>query len=467
MDLVVRAPREIQAASEPYDEYIDLRGYQRAEQSAVQTLSELSGAESAATVWLAQQLQKGAEVIGNAVVDAAGRVIGKLVKGAAGKVVNILETAPTMTKKRTNAPVSKVTPKKSPGGLKTGPMPVFSQPRALAAPVNISRRINVKTKPQLSTGQRGLVITHREMIGQIISAGTTLAFNTDSFVINPGKYATFPWLSNIAGNFDKYVMRRLRFYTISNQSTAVAGRVGLGYDVDSTDPEPADRNEFFSLTYHAECAPWDTVVLDIPVDGRERFINSHTTTDSKLIDIGQLILMSDSIVATNTALSDVIVEYTVELIDPQQAIYSTQYIYGLNASVPTLDLLPTLGPQVVQLSGPGNTFVSTSSVLYLKALQGYYAIQVYSEDAGSGSPGTALAVNGGTGRSAGLVNSTTGRVALGVTKITSNDSFIRVTFVTVTVPNLEELSITVTRISAALYVKMIANAIYDGDMTTF
>lgn len=439
--------------SDSYDESIDLRAPRAIVPANTrnQVISTVGNkVHDLASTWLAAQLERGATIIGDLIYDAAGKLIGRL----SGKT----KQEPMARKQNKKGTVAT---------KKMKAMPVYSKPVVVKAPVNISRRVMVKSKPKITSGKKGLVITHREMIGQIISSGTTLGYKTDAFVINPGKYATFPWLSNIAGNFDKYIMRKLRFYTISNQATSVAGRVGLGYDVDSTDIAPADRNEFFALTYHSECAPWDTVTLDIPLDQKERFVNSHTTSDSKLIDIGQVILMSDAVVATNTALSDVIVEYTVELMDPQQAIYSTQYVAGANFSGATLDLLSTHGPVVVQLAGSGFRLQSTSTILYCRALQGYYAINLFTRDAAGGTPGLALAVNGGTGRVAGAVNSTIERMIMGVAKVTTNDAFFRITFSSVAPADLELINFQFTRIPAAVYVKMLSDGIFNADMTTF
>nr|UHS72116.1 MAG: putative coat protein [Tombusviridae sp.] len=437
-------------------------GFARAEESAIQTIRDIdvavSRAENAAVSWLSQQLQRGAVIIGNAVYDAAGRLLDKV----PNKIISIVEDQMAKPKQgRKMAKVAKTQPRKGPQPSKV--IPVFGRAPIVSAPVNISRRVNVKSKPRITAGAKGIVISHREMIGQIISSANSGEYSTSAFVINPGKYGTFPWLSSLAGNFDKYIMRRLRFSTISNQATSTAGRVGLGFDVDSTDPSPADRNEFFSLTYHAECAPWDSTALDIPVDGKERFVNSHTTSDSKLIDIGQLILMSDAITAQSTNLSDVIVEYVVELIDPQQAIYSTQLILANNPSVATLDLLPTFGPAVSQLAGVGFTNPSTSTNLFLKLLQGYYHISAYFNDTAGGTPVVSLAVQGGTGRVTGS-STTTERMLVGICKITTNDGYLRFATSGVAPVNLDDITITMTRISAAIYVKMIAGSSYDTTM---
>lgn len=416
----------------------------------------------------------GGYVVGGVLFNKFGKFLGNVSRVGKSWFVTKDETAaPPMAKQgKALAKVPKTTVnRKKKGGASTSVMPVYGRPPQVNAPVAISRRVNVQSKPVLSSNGKGLVITHREMIGQVITPSTGTDFNAVSFVCNPGRFSTFPWLSSIAGNFDKYVMKKLRFTTLSNQPTATGGRVGIAFDVDSTDPLPADRNEFFAMTYHAECSPWDTVVLDIPMDGKERFINSHTLSDSKLIDLGQVVFVSDAVSnvsgpLNSTAISDVVVEYTVELRDPQQAIYSTQVFYGKNSGVATLDLLPTAGPLVVTPSNV-SPYVSTSTVFYGKVLQGYYTGSLYVGDAGGGSPTLALAVHGATGmQNSSLVVGTATYSILFKFKVTSNDGVVRVTIGAVALSALERLIFTFSRVSATVYTAMSVSD-YDTSITTF
>lgn len=52
-----------------------------------------------------------------------------------------------------------------------------------------------------STGENGIRITHKEMIGIVLSKS---AFHYDRYRINPGLRSTFPWLCGIARNFQQY-----------------------------------------------------------------------------------------------------------------------------------------------------------------------------------------------------------------------------------------------------------------------
>ncbi len=330
----------------------------------------------------------------------------------------------------------------------TAPGPTYGRSVA-AAPAAYSVRQRGSGRPRVKSSGRGMIISHSEMIGNLVSSGTTLLFNATDFTLNPGKYSTFPWLSTLAGNFDKYIMRSVVVHLVSNQPTSTGGKIGIGFDYDSTDPAPSDRNEFFSLTHHVECAPWDSVSLTIPMDGMPRFVNSHTTSDSKLIDCGQIIFMADQIVATSTALADMIIEYEVELLEPQQAIYSTMNIMAANPAA-FVDF---------SISGPVVwTAISTTSTTdwEFNVPQGYYFFSINLKDSGGGTPVIGVTVHnciatGSYGSAANTAGSTTIDNVIGRVYTDKNDAKVKLSFSSVAISSLETVWISVTRVSSAVY----------------
>lgn len=316
-------------------------------------------------------------------------------------------------------------------------------------PTAISRRMNVVSKPKMASGSRGIVVTHREYMSNIISHATTLNFKAIGLTLNPGKIAAFPWLSTIAGNFDKYRIIKCSIELVSNQATNVGGRIGVGFDYDSTDPLPADRTEFFSLTHHSECSVWDSLVFDIPLQGGVRFVNSHTVTDSKLIDYGQVIIMADQIVATNSNLGDAIISYTVELIDPQQAIMST-YSLTLTGGVGWNDSV-RVGPAV------GEMVPSTSlTVVDHKLPIGYYEFVIHMKDAALNPVATidtSINVLGGANS---FGNPNYGLQA-GIFKVSMDDSIFRITLTGTDTSTLDSATLSITRLSPAVFVAKNAN----------
>jgi len=325
----------------------------------------------------------------------------------------------------------------------------------VSAPVAISRRLASRNKPRFANRNGNVTISHTEFIGNLYSSDTTLSYYVRNFVLNPGNVGTFPWLSTFASNFDKYKFHKLVMHIVSNQATSTAGRIGVGVDYDSTDPLPGDRGEFFNLTHHQETSPWDSIIMNVPIKPEEKFINSHTVSDSKLIDCGQIIVMSDQIVATGVNLADVIIEYVVELIQPQQAIFNTEIITGIH---PTSFLdLTFVGPVIGRP-------ISTTSVTVLELLipVGYYMFSLNTYDAAAGSPVATPTLHQAIGRMQ-LASTTTTSNAMGKIKSVGPESVIKITYSGVAVVSLERFNIMISRVSATVY-----NAIdFEVTMSTY
>lgn len=229
------------------------------------------------------------------------------------------------------------------------------------APVSVAHNITRTNKPRMSMRADGVCIAHSEMLGSILSGNPTAgvtAYRSVGFRANPGISTVFPWLSSVAVNYEKYRFRRLTFSLVPLVSTQFSGRIGVGFDYDSTDNPPGNRQEFYSLSIHSETMPWQATSVAVKCDNAFRFTGTHVAADNKLIDQGQVIIMSDSVsngasITTAIPLYDLIVDYDVELIEPQQALFSTQSFTAnknLTAGVPLgtgTDTTAITGPNVV------------------------------------------------------------------------------------------------------------------------
>lgn len=64
-----------------------------------------------------------------------------------------------------------------------------------------TKKVETSSTSPPSFGSNNTIIRHREYIGDII--GST-AFSINKWNLNPGDETTFPWLANLAANFEKY-----------------------------------------------------------------------------------------------------------------------------------------------------------------------------------------------------------------------------------------------------------------------
>lgn len=72
--------------------------------------------------------------------------------------------------------------------------------------------------PKMHATKRGVSITHREFLGDI--SGST-GFVTRNYTINPGSQNTFPWLSQIAAQFQSYRLKGMLFEFNSTSADAL------------------------------------------------------------------------------------------------------------------------------------------------------------------------------------------------------------------------------------------------------
>ncbi|CAA58798.1 coat protein (p48) [Oat chlorotic stunt virus] len=294
-----------------------------------------------------------------------------------------------------------------------------------AAPVSISRNINRRSKPSIKMMGDAVVISHSEMLGAINSgtpSSNVTAFRCTGYRANPGMSTIFPWLSATAVNYEKYKFRRLSFTLVPLVSTNYSGRIGVGFDYDSSDLVPGNRQEFYALSNHCENMPWQESTVEIKCDNAYRFTGTHVAADNKLIDLGQVVVMSDSVsnggtISAALPLFDLIVNYTVELIEPQQALFSSQLYSGsttFTSGIPLgtgADTTTVVGPTVV------NSTTVTNCVVTFKLPAGVFEVSYFI----AWSTGTAAVVPTvpTTGAGSKLSNTSTGSNSYGVCFINS------------------------------------------------
>lgn len=117
--------------------------------------------------------------------------------------------------------------------------------------------------PDFSRGKRSIRIRHAEYLGDVTSS---VAFAVQSFILNPGISATFPWLSAIAANFQQYKIHGLLFEFKSTAAFAVNNaNVALGTLIMSTQynvgrPNFSSKLEMESYEFCTSGRPTETML---------------------------------------------------------------------------------------------------------------------------------------------------------------------------------------------------------------
>jgi len=207
---------------------------------------------------------------------------------------------------------------------------------------------------------------HGEFVADINGSVSLVVTN---YNLNPGNATTFPYLSKIAQNFNRYEFEFLEFvYEPAVSQYAAQGQVGkiiMAFDFDAADPSPTTKTQLEDMEPHTDGLPCEYLKLsvnraDLGISG-PRYVRLGAVAaglDIKTYDIGALFLAS--IANTNTTVAgELHVRYRVRLYDP---ILSAQAVAAANISV---SLFGTNGNE----SAPTST-VSFTPVLGLTLLNG-------------------------------------------------------------------------------------------------
>ncbi len=235
----------------------------------------------------------------------------------------------------------------------------------MTSSVSPVRDISVQSAPVSTSltlvGNRQLngaiTIKHRELIADISTLGPTVR----SWVVNPAMGNTFPYLSSIARNYDKYKFNSLRFFVVSSAPTNYGSRYYLAWEPDSTDPVPQVSNgsvpsqHLMSMQHSMSTSVWQSAGITIPASS-ERYTNMFPDA---LKDHGRVILATPGYTSTFTL--ELYVEYSVRLSEPQVGD-SSQVI---EKPIFTDGLVTGRGAQIAEASGakqlllpPGNYYLS-------------------------------------------------------------------------------------------------------------
>lgn len=200
------------------------------------------------------------------------------------------------------------------------------------APVAESKVIRHLGRPNIKPlGNAGdVIVIHREYISDLLASATAGAFAVLGVPINPGNSAMFPWLSQLAENFESYTFKTLKFLFETSAATSTPGTVLMAVDYDVSDSVPASKLEMMSYRDATRSPAWECNVLDCTKEDLHKrktyYVNDVSSSggsfapsvlnDLRLDDVGELLIASSNSSA-NAQLGEMYVEYEVELKTPE------------------------------------------------------------------------------------------------------------------------------------------------------
>jgi len=175
--------------------------------------------------------------------------------------------------------------------------------------------------PNISATRDSCRIIHKELIGNVTGSVAFTIANT--FALNPGLAASFPWLSQQAINWQFYRFNKLRFRALSRTGNTTPGSQALVPDYDASASAPASEVIASSFEDVVEDVPWKSLVCDLRPSsmfamGPKKFVRTAALAanqDIKTYDAGQLFVTT--IDGTAVAWSKLWVEYDITFSTPQ------------------------------------------------------------------------------------------------------------------------------------------------------
>lgn len=176
-----------------------------------------------------------------------------------------------------------------------------------------------------------LYLSHTEFIGNVTASHTGAGasqFEQNTFELNPGLTATFPWLSQIAANFELYDFQGLMFQYKPNSGESGASSNNLGKIIMATQYDP-DANKFLNSVemqnydYANSTKPSCGLVHGVETALSQQAVNmmyvrtqKQSTRDKIFTDIGKFIVATEGIpfsAAGTQILGELWVTYRIKL----------------------------------------------------------------------------------------------------------------------------------------------------------
>lgn len=182
----------------------------------------------------------------------------------------------------------------------------------------------------LSSGAAGGIrISRKEYIQDVLS---TTAFANTAFAINPANSALFPWLSNIAVNFQEYKIHGMvmQFRSTSavalNSTNTALGTVVMATDYNASNPPFPSKSQAENTEYTCTSVPSESLLHGIECDPRQTvlphlFVSPNTDgtvpagQDIKLYNLGVFNFITQGSQAV-ADIGELWVHYDIEFLKP-------------------------------------------------------------------------------------------------------------------------------------------------------
>lgn len=177
----------------------------------------------------------------------------------------------------------------------------------------------------------GTIIRHTEYLGDIVTSSVANTFNLQAFALNPAVEGTFPWLSQIAANYEQYGFEGLLFQFRSTSADALnsvntaLGSVMMATNYDSADAPFASKAEMLNYEFSTSCKPSESCIHMIECAPDQTVLSKQYTRphavppgeDIRMYDLGQFQIATTGFQGTSVNIGELHCTYQVRLLKPK------------------------------------------------------------------------------------------------------------------------------------------------------
>jgi len=208
--------------------------------------------------------------------------------------------------------------------------------------------------PVMHSSNNSFRIRHKEYLCDIV--GSTAYAVQQSFNVNPGLDATFPYLSAIAGNFQEYRIKGLVYTykatsgdSLASTNTAL-GSVMMVAQYRSDLPAPLNKALFLNEHWSVDSSPSCDMYLPVECSPKEnpmsiQYLRSgplSANQDVKLYDIATVHIATQGMQSTGNTIGELWVSYDIEFFKP--ALSTSSNLFGADLAHYTLTAMTTASP---------------------------------------------------------------------------------------------------------------------------
>jgi hypothetical protein len=269
--------------------------------------------------------------------------------------------------------------------------------------VNTNSLVSQNSVPVFKNSANGCIeIIHREFLSDVSGS---VGFVNTSYAINAGLLATFPFLAQLAANYEQADYMGLIFEFKTTCATAVGstntalGTVILATEYDVLDSNFTTKQQMEAYEFSCSTVPCGSVIHPVECDPRQNVLTNLYTrngsipagADQRFYDLGNFQIATVGMQAANV-IGELWVSYHVKLLKPKLSPPIGSATIQANTSISTTSIwgtaplfTGTYAPSVVNVSSNVGTYTVTNLII---------GVEYYSSVMIAGTVITGLAYSG-------------------------------------------------------------------------